>query len=514
MVVPLKEMARENHRTISNLPQQPPLISAPRSRFLVSWWDREIHLWVLRRPATEVLNDTEEDINQNRKLLKTIVIKGDSNIVSATINEDGTLLVVSTATDVKAFRLEHQDPVKPSDVKMFTLELPQTLKAAGATQVRLSPDGKWLCLIQAGSRVLAARVEAQGGANGSSFTDVQRLKRLSRSIPRYIANGGLGSYDRNVTQVTFSASSQMLATADLAGYIDTWVLRGQDQGRTDEADADDAASESESSDDEDSNTSVGEAWVRNPAAKLLPRLPSAPVVLSFSDQVPAVQDDEADGDILLAITSSWNILAFHPQKGSLTRWSRVHPRKVLPGPIQDLLDLAKGVVWQGQRIWVYGSSFLFMLDMSQDLQDAAQQANGDQQGVKRKRAGVSSGAGGKMAKGNLAPHHIQKHVAGEWEDVDMDEAPAMDDVDSEDEADASPTEVARLRNADGTQGGGELVGASGQGSKWWITYKYRPIFGLARLSTGDQATEVAVVERPTWDTDMPESYYAAQPWER
>jgi U3 small nucleolar RNA-associated protein 4 len=507
------------------------LISAPRSRFLVSWWDREIHVWVLRRPATDVLNDTDEDINQNRKLLKTIVVKGDSNIASATINQDGTLLVVSTATDVKAFRLQHQDPTKPSDVKLFTLELPQRLRVSGATQVRLSPDGKWLCLIQAGSRVLVTKVEGtQEGGNAFDFTDVQKLKRLSRNIPRYITNGGLGSYDRNITQVAFASNSQMLATADLAGYIDTWVLRSQDgpdQGRTDTTDADDASSESDSSDDEEyADSKANDAWIRNPAAKLLPKLPSAPVVLSFSDDVPATQDSEAeqsaDGSgagesILLAITSSWNILAFHPQKGSLTRWSRQHPRKALPGPIQDLLDLAKGVIWQGLRVWVYGASFLFMLDMSQDLQDPAQQANGDQQGqqgIKRKRTGASSGAGGKMAQGNLAPHHIQKHVAGEWEDVDMDDAPDMDDIDSEDETEDRPTELARLRNADGSQGGGELVGASGQGYKWWITYKYRPIFGLARLNTEDQPLEVAVVERPTWETDLPESYYVGQPWER
>ncbi|KAI9172249.1 Wdr1p [Paramyrothecium foliicola] len=528
VVVPLKEMARENHRTISNLPQQPPLASAPRSRFLVSWWDREIHIWALRKSATSVLNDgVDEDINQNRKLLKTIVIKGDSNIASACINQEGTLLVVSTTTDVKAFRLQHQDPAKPSDVKMFSVEVPQRLKALGGTQVRLSPDGKWLCIVQEGSRVLVAKIgESQEADGGLEIADVQKLGRLSRNIPRYIRNGGLGSYDRNITQVTFAANSQMLATADLAGYVDTWVLRSPGES-ADASAVDDASSDQSDSSDEDEDPSLqaSEIWVRNPAAKLLPKLPSAPAVLSFSDDVPALvdgdneqgADDGSPGDgILLAITSSWNILAFHPRKGSLTRWSRLHPRKALPGPIQDLLDLAKGVVWQGLRIWVYGASFLFMLDLSQDLQETAHQANGElqtAQGVKRKRAGPTSGAGGKMAQGNLAPHQIQRHVAGEWEDVDMDDAPGVEDS-SDEEAEDGQTDLARLRNADSSQGSGELVGGSGQGYKWWITYKYRPIFGMARLSSDDQPMEVAVVERPTWDLDLPESYYAGQPWER
>lgn len=130
MLVPLREMGRENHRTISNLPQQPPILSAQKARFITSWWDREVHIWALRKPATEIFNQTGEeeededvDINKNRKLLKTIVVKGDSNISSATINSEGTLLIVSTSIDIKAFRLEHQDPMKPSDVKLSAIEL-------------------------------------------------------------------------------------------------------------------------------------------------------------------------------------------------------------------------------------------------------------------------------------------------------------------------------------------------------------------------------------------------------
>ncbi|KAK1247248.1 hypothetical protein MKX07_002157 [Trichoderma sp. CBMAI-0711] len=541
MLVPLKEMGRENHRTISNLPQQPPLASARKARFITSWWDREVHIWTLRKPATEIFNTTGEefDLNQNRRLLKTIVIKGDSNISSATINPEGTLLVVATAIDVKAFRLEHQDPIKPSDVKLSALELPEKLKNQGASKVELSADGRWLCVVREGSRVVMARLEGTNEPDQPPrfASRLQRLPRLRRHIPRYIKNGGLRSYERNITHISFTSDSKMVAVADIAGYIDTWVLRGSDENVQENAEADgenDAASSSDSGsdsdsdssgDEEDPTSSVSSRWVRNPSANLLPKLPSPPVVLSFSDAVPskAAGDDgvEAVQDYTLAaITTSWNVLTFHPLQGSLTPWSRRNPRKALPAPVQDLLDLGKGALWQGSRLWVYGVSFLLMLDTAQDLPKPASESdavvsNGAQPGMKRKRTGHTSGAGGKMAE-NLAPHRVGKYVDGQWVNVDVDAASAHEDAsdsDDDDMPDAPEGDLAQLRSTNGNTNGS----ASGSGSdrkSWWITYKYRPILGIVALNAADQRLEVALVERPTWDVEMPEKYYAGEEWEK
>ncbi|PHH88319.1 hypothetical protein CDD83_7699 [Cordyceps sp. RAO-2017] len=331
-VVPLKEMRRENHRNMSCLPQQPPIASASNARFMVSWWDRQVHVWALRRPATELFKSAadEVNINENRKLLKSIVIKGDSNITSAAVDKDGRFLVVSTATDVKAFHLRHRAPAKPCDVAVAAVELPHKLSHLGASRVVLSPDGRWLCLIQEGSRVLMAVVDAGDQDSPSISGQPQRLTRLHREVPRYILNGGLGSYDRNITQVAFSADSEMLAVADLAGFIDTWVLRTAEGARRkggggDSADEDEAASSSDSS--SSASGDEAERWIRNPAGKQLPKLPSVPVVLSFSDHMPgrqgqqASRQEEADGTgdyVLAAITTSWHVLAFHPRRGSLT----------------------------------------------------------------------------------------------------------------------------------------------------------------------------------------------------
>ncbi|TQV96409.1 small nucleolar ribonucleoprotein complex subunit [Cordyceps javanica] len=526
VVVPLKEMGREHHRMVSGLPQQPPLISASKARFMVSWWDREIHLWLLQQPASELTKpngDGHLDVHQNRKLLKTIVVKGDSNISSASINANGTLLVASTSTDVKAFALEHSNPQKPADVTLSSIQVPEHIAKLGASQVQISPDSSWLCLVQNGSRVVIANITSD--SNHHTITASRHLRRLHRSIPKYILNGGLGSYERNVTHIAFSPDSKLLAAADLAGYIDTWVLRvaGQDpvDGHANGGENEDAsAADSDSSDDESESTGRSEVrrWARSPNGKLMPKLPAAPSVLAFSDSIPG--QEEAEDYTLAAVTSSWNIVAFNVLQGSLTPWSRRHPRKALPGPIQDLLDLAKGAFWQGSRLWVYGVSFLFMVDMSQDL-PAPDKETGDQlvqQGTKRKRTNMTSGAGGRMEREGLKPHQIRKYAANKWEDVDVDgPSPSGDpDNDSDDDMmDAADSELTQLRSAmagSETQSGG-AEDESGR-KKWWITYKYRPVLGVVSFSGQADSLEVALVERPTWDVEMQDTYYAGEEWER
>ncbi|EWY92538.1 hypothetical protein FOYG_06083 [Fusarium oxysporum NRRL 32931] len=534
VVVPLKEMGRENHRMMPSLPQQAPLLSAPKARFVVSWWDREVHIWLLRKSANDMFNSAGEevDINQNRKLIKTIVVKGDSNITSATIDDEGSLLIVSTAIDVKAFRLEHQDPIKPSDVKVSSSELPSKLAGVGAIKVQLSPNAQWLCAIQEGSRVVMGALDPVSPRTSLIFSPrVQRLTRLRRQTPRYILNGGLGSYDRTITQIAFSPDSKMLATSDIAGYIDTWIL--SDGEKTKPEDDASPSSESDSSDEEEEQSSQNiEKWVRNPSAKLLPKLPSAATVLSFSADVPRTKispraspdgingsSDHVDDYTLLAITSSWNLLTFHPLQGSLTPWSRRHARKDLPAPVQDLLDLAKGVFWQGSRAWIYGVSFLLMLDLAQDLPkpvdgEISESTTSGKQSLKRKRTGPSTGAGGRMEVGAIAPSQVRKHTAGQWEDIDMEDAPRPEDANSDDEADQPEGELAQLRNRREVGKDLEVAETGGERKSWWMTFKYRPIFGVVPLSTAGQPLEIALVERPTWDVDMPESYFSVEQWRK
>lgn len=507
-------MGRENHRQVSSLPQQPPIASARKSRFIVSWWEREVHIWILRKSASDIAADSskDHDLDQNRKLLKTIVIKGESNISSATINPEGTLLVVSTTTDVKAFRLSHSSPTKPSDVKLVAAQLPAKLTSSGGSHVQLSTDSSWLALVQDGSRVLVAKVDNTDKDAMISSRNIFRLARIKREIPNYVRNGGLGSYDRNIVRLAFSPDSKMLATADIAGYIDTWVLRGHGE-RTQGGQEDASSSESDLSDsDQESIDPEAELWVRNPNGKRLPKLPSAPVVLSFSEDVPGTKEDYS----LLVLTSAWNLLVFHPLAGSLTPWTRRHPHKSLPAPVRDLLDVPKGAVWQGSRVWIYGVSFLAMIDFSRDLPASAPTSGTEvvpaHAGNKRKRNGFRSGAGGKTERHSLAPHLVNKHADGQDEQMDLDDAKPGDESNSDEEmGDAEGGELTHLRQVKSDETPGtDLVETGTERKSWWMTYKYRPIFGIVPL----EEDEVALVERPMWDVDMPDRYVTGEERER
>lgn len=513
-------MGRENHRVVGSLPQEPPVLSASKARFVVSWWNREVHVWSLRQTASDLLDTADAAVNQNRKLLKTIVVKGDSNISSATINDEGSILVISTATDVKAFSLVHDEPERAADVEVASLPLPSSLTDVGATKVQLSPDGKWLSIVQNGSRVVVAELDL---ANGDDIIiSSQKLGRITRKIPRYILNGGLGSYERTITHVAFAPDSAMLAVTDLAGYIDTWVLRSAAPANTNGDGPEDASSEDSDSEDEQNGAGkTSSQWIRNPKAKLLPKLPASPVALSFSHDMTKTDSSEEDYT-LVAITSSWNILAFHPLEGSLTPWSRRHPGKALPAPVQDLLDLAKGIIWQGSRLWIYGVSFLFMLDMSQDLPFATavdkDGTNGQQlQLGKRKRTGHTSGAGGRMEHDGLKPQQIFKHTDDKWQNVDVDRHVSDEDENGSDEdmPDAEDGELTKLRNAADKTKQVTLEDSSESGrKKWWITYKYRPVLGVVPLYTEGDSLEVALVERPMWDVETKESYFVGEAWQK
>lgn len=543
VVTPLRHAGVENHRTLSHLPHAIPLQSAPRARLIISWWDREVHIWKLRRPMKDLLksDDVEQSMESNRKLLGRILIKGESNITSASISKDGSMLVVSTVSAIKAFHLTTSSNSK-EEMKIRKIEVPAAIESSGASLVQISPNGQWLCWIQEESQVRITKITHADG-QVTIQPRAAKLNRLRRNVPKHIRLGGLGTYDRRVTHIAFSPDSNVLATADLAGYVDTWVTHdGPAQTGVESTEDSDASSASSDSSDDEEEEESGLRWIRNPKASLFPRLSHAPVALSFSDEAlgPKLRDegDESQDDyVLLAITTASRIYTFHPLEGSLTRWSRRNPVWKLPEEIRATRDLIKGVVWQGPRIWMYGASFLFMLDISLDLPED-QAATAPKKGRKRKRGG-DTGAGSKAEVGALAPQHVRMSLAGdgktgEWVDIDMADAEAQqqqqqasgtgdEEDEEEDDEEEEGGELEKLRKRqqqkpDGEGGGDHAPGAEDRRRKWWHTYKYRPILGVVPLEGGKASSkgkkaaggvpplEVALVERPKWDVDMPARY--------
>jgi U3 small nucleolar RNA-associated protein 4 len=461
-------------------------------------------------------------LRKNRQLLAQLLVKGDSYISSAAISQDGTLLVAATNTDIKAFVLDFESEKGQARIKK--VDIPTS--GVGATRVQLSPDGQWISWVEEGNRVMISRVnvtEAEDGFFTYAISHPRRLTRIRRQIPKNLLLGGLGSYDRNITQITFSPDSKMLGVADLAGYIDTWILRGPGEatnGVGGGEDDDDASDSSSDSSDEESDDHPGERWVRNPRGKLLPKLSAAPVVLSFCNAATSQEDGDYD---LLVITALKTLLVFNPLRGALSEWSRRNPYHKLPAPFRDTRDQVKGVVWQGQRAWIYGVSSLFMLDLSRDFapeqaQDATQA--GQKQGVKRKRDGRDAGAGGKMEKHSLAAQRLRTAAApdgSKWEDVEMADADDQksaagasssgvedddydddDDYDEEEEEETDGGELQRLRNSELPMVNGHASAAGEKRgdlprARWWHTYQFRPILGIVPL--GDGVSGEAVGER-------------------
>ncbi|KAI1479108.1 WD40 repeat-like protein [Daldinia eschscholtzii] len=553
IVLPLREAGMENHRTLSHLPQSSPLQSAPKSRLIVSWWEREVHIWRLKKPLRDLVDapDGESAVDKNRKLLARILIKGEANITSAAISSDGSLLVVSTTSDIKAFHLKPRSESKKDELKIIKIELQEEFSRQGATRVQISPDGRWLCSIQGGNKVFISSVvyDTTADSKPSLHPKAVRLQRIHRKIQKHTSLGGLGQYDRMVTHVAFSPDSKMLAVADLAGYIDTWVLDAAQSKLQNGVNGthDEEASGSED-EEEDETDAEGRRWTRNPKGSLIPKLQAAPTVLSFSDHVPTSNPPTSDEDgvpddyVLLTITAKPQILLINPSLGSLTPWSRRNPITRFPTEFRNIRDLVKGALWSGERLWLYGSTFLFMFDLSQDLAEpipSHESSNGElvKQGTKRKR-GPDSGAGSKTEIGTAGPTKIIHRVEDQVEEIPLDgpvldsmdedevSQPGEDESESEDSDDDIQGELALLRGVRG-----KSLSESQPGNKlaFWHTYKYRPILGIVPIGQEEESSsvngaidgeeprkvlEVALVERPLWDVDMPDRYFGNGEWEK
>ncbi|KAI1425149.1 WD40-repeat-containing domain protein [Xylaria sp. FL1777] len=561
IVMPLQRAGIEEHRVLSSLPQDPPLQSAYNSRLVISWWDREVSIWRLPNSLGDLVGQPNggHDVAKNRRLLARVLIKGEANITSASINADGSLLVVSTTSDIKAFHIRPRKGARWDELKISKVELGEGTTALGATKTLISPDSQWVCLVQVGSTVSLLRITQPSSSSEKPIIHpgAIQLQRVKRQVPKYSAMSGLGLYDRTITQAAFSPDSRMLAVADLAGYIDTWILAHQpekSQNRENGANSvhgdtalDDISSDSDN-DDSDAEMEGGIRWRRNPNTPLIPRLQAAPTVLSFSNYIPSKTTKEGHDNIddytLLVVTSKPEIVLVHPSLGSLTSWSRRNPMSRFPPEFRDIRDLVKGALWSGDRVWLYGNTYLLMIDTKQDLDSAHEGlATGSElviQGRKRKR-GPDSGAGNKMTIGAVGPTKVSRHTqGGGTEELPVDgpvlhpmeedeTSQGAGDSESDDSDDEVQGELALLR---GTQGKPSQESQPSQGPAFWHTFKYRPILGIVPLGNGTEGQqngdsmqvalnstkprtlEVALVERPLFEMDLPERYFGAGEFER
>ncbi|KAI1972903.1 U3 small nucleolar RNA-associated protein [Ophidiomyces ophidiicola] len=634
VVVPLRTHGKELHRKLPNLPQFPQLSSSPSSRLLMSWWDREVNIWRVSSSPTSQSGPPEP---QQHRLVAKVLFQGDENLTSAVLSPNGRILVASSISEVKVFALSAKDEGISSSLQVNKVKISSEISNFGAKEISISPDCKWLCLVRPDNIVCIAKIDKD-----DEFPDrcrinpqIQKLRRISRSFPRgKLHHGTLGEYERTIRCVTFSGDSKILACGDLSGSIDVWILDTERRAK-EQTVKDTFCSESEdysSSEEGDQPNDYGQYWVRSQLDSPIPRLKSAILLMAFRPQSllahqrltngtltknPAPHHSSSIEDRLLVLTSEHHISEFNVLQGKLTQWSRRNPKSYLPSRFSIIQDRAQGILWdtngEKERLWLYGSSWLWMFDLAQDFPTPPGLENEEKGAIasttdptkeeppsptkKRKRNGEGKklepnvGAGSRMPlwENNIGLGRKIRKVSGndgstaQWVSLDKRQTEYQDQQDDQYENDPSNATLARFRREGSVSAGqdhhdnasesasdeGEhthgpsAVGANSgtshssqvavavviqsqgssaagntartdsdscvagqqvldipsqpqaqcrqKGRRWWYTFKYRDILGIALLDQGTSGNhggglEVAVVERPIWDVALPDRY--------
>ena len=499
------------------------------------------------------------------------------------------------------------------------MEIPQDLAENGARIVQFSPDSKWLLVIRMDNTVCLYRiVESRVVKAGLRILDKPAILRriLRASIEEENQFEAHRGYENTITRITFSADSRILVAADLSGVLDSWVLEGyEDLTQTNDSVVEERPQRpSYDSDDEDTDEEshphviLGQHWIRSPAADVLPKLPSTPLILSFrpvkssidaalSNGYPSVHPtrhnphphshDLPNGeDRLIVVTAHNHIYEYEILAGKLSSWSKRNPPSRLPVTFRELRDRAMGSLWDvsdsRERLWLYGTMWLFMIDLSRDFEtpkhrdvsDDKPKVNGTPANAtgdkKRKRQHGSgpeetrpmkkreTGAGTQNAALDLDlgisrtsdkpqgpdQNHAQP-ISLETGTIATDEE---DDASSEDDETGLATTLASVkRGEEKIQRNGpdeEFLDTDGEptsgadparnreiGPAHWHTLAYRPILGVVLLGGEDEdggqgraksgehdecrrGIEVALVERPLWDEDLPARFHGDQEWNK
>ena len=627
VVMPFRGWQKEYHRTLSHLPQSPQMSSAPQARLFCSWWERQVSIWHLSRhgqvPETST---TCTDNSENHTILAQIMLKGEENITSARISEDGKLLAVATVANVKVFRLRLKRCPSDGRINLRTrkLESLPSLERFGARLVVFSPDCRWLCTVRLNNEIALLRIEntSDGKATPQLGSHVVKLSRGPLKSSGDQKSTSLGEYMHSITNMSFSADGSLFAVGDLSGRISTWVLEGPEQlgnGLTNgidkhrgsespqSADTSSSSSDDSSSEDEDNLTRVhGQRWRKNPAGAYLPGLAASILVMFFrpsksesdtnttNTQVgihptrnnphPHSHDLTTGEDRLIVVTAEHRVMEFRVLGGTLSDWSRRNPPSYLPRRFQQIRERAMGCFWDmsnvHERLWLYGSTWMFMLDMAQDLalekateqvgiSDTQQPQQSSWENKKRKRELIEaeklrkrgSGAGGTVSFSESyvgVGSHVRKFKSSKLEDshtipLDASSTPTSDDDDA---PRLGSNALAQLRRGEQESGQQPIVNSqaehqangtvsplreksqsSAHQSKGvhqpasFLTLKYRSILGIVPIGGGgnpdrdtanekqeeraalESGLEVAIVERPLWDVELPPRFDEGQDWE-
>jgi U3 small nucleolar RNA-associated protein 4 len=495
IVVPIREFGKEFSRALPFLPQAPPLASAPSARLLVSWWNCEIRIWSV---------PTNSGDEQRPNAVAKMALLGEENITSAAITTDGRILAVATVAEVRLFQLASQE-TKTGD--KFSISKLHCQPLPGARLVQFSGNRNWLAIITPTNEVRLARLTTDDSTQKwTVLPHLVALRRRSRTADHDSLNGFWGNYHHSITHAVFSDDSTVLAVGELGGHIHAWVVEGNEDPTAAAVDIAVASSSASSSHIEDSEneedeekqviTIMGQHWRRHPNTMVMPKLDSAPLVLSFRPSSassrpqpngnPAVHATRRNPhpqfhglpcgeQRLMIVTANHNVYEYDLREGAFSDWSRRNPTSHFPRAFTVNKDRTKGCFWdfdQGnQRIWLYGVNWLFMLDLSKDLPEPEASNPGSdgnrtqvQSLKKRKRDSNEEGprkkasGAGDAIPGSTALSSVRTFTGGEvdesrWISMDTTLTPDLDE-DEDVDLDVKKLTLPKLRrNAQADSGG-------------------------------------------------------------
>ncbi|KIW72344.1 hypothetical protein PV04_00543 [Phialophora macrospora] len=406
VVVPIRHSQTEYHRALPHLPQRSQVSASRASRLFISWWDREIMIYHVPKYQNSPNDDNPEDAaGPHYETMARLTLQGEESIQSAQISEDGQLIVAATLNSVKVFQLRKTHVSGNLGLRTRQIDLTPTIARLGARQVGFSPDGKWLFTIRKDNAVTLVKITAPSDPKGRPIIHEKSVKLYRQSRPS--SSSLLGTYSQTITQAAFSSDSRVLAVGDLSGAIDVWILEGHEDLSFIDSTGSDHSSESSSGStsstastdqDDDSSSPVihAQRWIRNPSGSSLPKLDSAilaltfrpsPIVLTRSthdnlglhatrhNPHPVAQERPSPaGAKLVAVTATHQITEFDVLSSTLSDWSRRNPSRFLPYDFTRIKDRVIGCFWdcgdvrnKGARLWLYGSSWVVMLDVSKDF---------------------------------------------------------------------------------------------------------------------------------------------------
>ncbi|EXJ63639.1 uncharacterized protein A1O5_11400 [Cladophialophora psammophila CBS 110553] len=441
VIVPIRHSQTEYHRALPHLPQQSQISASPISRMFISWWDREIVVYHVRKFSNLPEADLGPDgtAESRYETLTSLVLQGDQSIQDAQISRDGRLVVAATTNNVKMFQLRKTHVSGKPCLRTRQIELPPSVARLGARRVGFSPDGKWLYCVRKDNALVMVKILPSNDPKDRPVIH-EKIVKLYRQ-PRKTTKSALGSYLQLIKQVAFSTDSRVLSVGDLSGAIDVWVLEGYedvhfvDDAASDPSDSSASSTSSTTSDDEDDDSSSpiihGQKWMRNPSGSSLPQLDSSILALTFrpSQIIPkrpsfgtnlglhatrhnphAVSHEPLDeaNTKLMAVTAKHQLVEFDISTAKLSDWSRRNPSKFLPHDFTRIKDRVVGCFWdcndratRGERLWLYGSVWMFMFDVSRDLLRDDDRPKG---------ATNDLGEGEVEQTGRLGRYEVVKHV--------------------------------------------------------------------------------------------------------